>query len=148
VEVKPSYGLKDSEIESMLKASMEYAGEDKDARSLREQQVEADRVLEAIDSALAEDGDEMLSGDEKEAILKARSELAVKRHNATDTQQLKDAMAHIEKVSAEYVARRMNASVQKTMAGHKVEEFDTSDQPQKENCLTKLKSNPKTEEKT
>lgn len=124
VEVKPSYGLQDSEIESMLKASMEFAGEDKDARSLREQQVEADRVLEAIDSAMADDADEMLSEDEKTLILDARGKLQAARHQAKDTQELKAVMAHLEKVSAEYVARRMNASVQKTMAGHKVEEFN------------------------
>jgi len=123
VEVKPSYGLQDSEIEAMLKASMEFAGDDKDARSLREQQVEADRVLEAIDSAMADDGEDMLSAEEREAILSVRQELEISRHNATETQQLKDAMAKLEKVSAEYVARRMNASVQKSMAGHQVEEF-------------------------
>jgi len=123
VEVKPSYGLQDSEIESMLKASMEFASEDKDARSLREQQVEADRVLEAIDSAMADDGEEMLSVDERESILLVRAELATARHNATETQQLKDAMSKLEKVSAEYVARRMNASVTKSMAGHQVDEF-------------------------
>jgi len=124
VEVKPSYGLQDSEIESMLKASMECAGDDKDARSLREQQVEADRVLEAIDSAMADDGEEMLSAEEREKIQQVRSELAIARHNATQTQALKDAMEKLEKVSAEYVARRMNASVQKSMAGHQVEEFN------------------------
>jgi len=123
VEVKPSYGLQDSEIEAMLKASMEFAGDDKDARSLREQQVEADRVLEAIDSAMADDGEDMLSAEEREAILLVRQELEISRHNATETQQLKDAMSKLEKVSAEYVARRMNASVQKSMAGHQVEEF-------------------------
>ncbi len=124
VEVKPSYGLKDSEIEAMLKASMENAGEDKDARSLREQQVEADRVLEAIDSAMADDAAEMLSADETDIILKARSALEKARHTATETQQLKDAMLNLEKVSADYVAKRMNASVQKSMAGHQVEEFN------------------------
>lgn len=124
VEVKPSYGLQDSEIEAMLKASMDFAGEDKDARSLREQQVEADRVLEAIDSALQDDGNEMLSTEEKESIMKARGELEISRHQAKDTQELKAAMANLEKASASYVAKRMNASVQKTMAGHKVEEFN------------------------
>jgi len=123
VEVKPSYGLQDSEIEAMLKASMEFAGDDKDARSLREQQVEADRVLEAIDSAMSDDGEEMLSAEEREAIMQVRQELEISRHNATETQQLKDAMSKLEKVSAGYVARRMNASVQKSMAGHQVEEF-------------------------
>ncbi len=123
IEVKPSYGLKDTEIEAMLKASMEFAGEDKDARSLREQQVEADRVLEAIDAAMQDDGEEMLSADERNSILDVRNELAEARTSATTTQQLKDAMAKLEKTSADYVARRMNASVQKSMAGHKVEEF-------------------------
>lgn len=124
VEVKPSYGLKDTEIEAMLKASMDHAGEDRDARSLREQQVEADRVIEAIDSALTDDGDSMLSAEEKEVILIARSELENARLNATETHILKDAMAKLEKASAEYVAKRMNASVQTSMAGHKVEEFN------------------------
>jgi len=123
VEVKPSYGLQDSEIESMLKASMEFASEDKDARSLREQQVEANRVLEAIDSAMADDGEEMLSANERESILLVREELVTARQNATGSQQLKDAMSKLEKVSAEYVARRMNASVTKSMAGHQVDEF-------------------------
>ncbi len=124
VEVKPSYGLQDSEIESMLKASMEYAAEDKDARSLREQQVEADRVIEAIDAAMADDGSVMLSEDEKALIIEARGKLQAARHQATDSQELKSVMANLEKVSAAYVAKRMNASVQKTMAGHKVEEFN------------------------
>ncbi len=123
VEVKPSYGLQDTEIEAMLKASMDYAADDRDARMLREQQVEADRVLEAIDAAMADDGDEMLSAEEKSVILEARKQLEIARHQATDTQTLKDAMTSLEKASADYVARRMNASVQKTMAGHSVEEF-------------------------
>ncbi|MDH5484704.1 MAG: Fe-S protein assembly chaperone HscA [Gammaproteobacteria bacterium] len=127
VEVKPSYGLSDTEIETMLRDSMEHAGEDKDARSLREQQVEADRVIEALDAALADDGDEMLSSDEKDAILAARHQLQTAREQASDSKQLKQAMAALEKASASYVARRMNASVQKSMAGHKVEEFKSEE---------------------
>ncbi|VAW60211.1 Chaperone protein HscA [hydrothermal vent metagenome] len=123
VEVKPSYGLSDTEIQSMLQASMDLAEEDKNARSLREQQVEADRVIEAIDSAIADDGDEMLGAEEKALIIAARSALVAMRHNATETRQLKEAMLNLEKAGAGYVARRMNASVTKSMAGHKVEEF-------------------------
>jgi molecular chaperone HscA len=123
VEVKPSYGLTDSEIETMLRESMEHAGEDKDARSLQEQKVEADRVLEAIDAAIADDGDVMLEAAEKASILKARDELSAVRNNSDDTEKVMQAMKALEKASAEYVARRMNASVTKSMAGHKVEEF-------------------------
>ena len=123
VEVKPSYGLSDNEIETMLRDSMEFAGEDKDARSLREQQVEADRVIEAIDSALEDDADIMLDANEKASIMQARDALQSVRDSSQDGEELKQAMARLEQASAEYVARRMNASVQKTMAGHKVEEF-------------------------
>ena len=123
VDVKPSYGLTDSEIETMLRESMELAGEDKDARSLREQQVEADRVIEAIDSALDDDGDNMLDANEKASIMQARDTLERVRQTSQSTEELKQTMVALEQASAEYVARRMNASVQKTMAGHKIEEF-------------------------
>ena len=130
VEVKPSYGLNDSQIETMLRESMEYARDDMQARSLREQQVEADRVIEALDAALAEDGDVMLSADEKAAILQAREQLHRARQEADDVAEVKAAIQQLEQASAAYVARRMNASVQKTMAGHKVEEFTVEDEKQ------------------
>lgn len=123
VEIKPSYGLSDTEIETMLRDSMTHASDDKDARSLREQQVEADRVIEAIDAAIADDGDSMLDADEKAIIMQAREKLLEARNQSEDTQVIKEAMENLERASANYVARRMNASVQKTMAGHKVEEF-------------------------
>ncbi|MES9888091.1 MAG: Hsp70 family protein, partial [Candidatus Sedimenticola sp. 6PFRAG1] len=64
IEVKPSYGLTDSEIETMLRDSIEHAEDDMEARRLREQQVEADRVIEALRAALDEDGEMLLSQDE------------------------------------------------------------------------------------
>ncbi|MCW9012942.1 MAG: Fe-S protein assembly chaperone HscA [Gammaproteobacteria bacterium] len=127
VEVKPSYGLSDSEIETMLRDSMEHAVEDKGLRNLREMQVEADRVIEALDAAIADDGDSMLEADEKNSILEARAVLVDARANATDEQLVKQAMESLEKASANYVARRMNASVQTSMAGHKVEEFSSEE---------------------
>ncbi|TNF38851.1 MAG: Fe-S protein assembly chaperone HscA, partial [Gammaproteobacteria bacterium] len=121
--VKPSYGLSDRDIETMLRESMEHAMEDKDARSLREQQVEADRVIEALDAALAEDGETMLNAAEREIIMAARQALITARQSAPDSKTIKTAMENVEKASAVYVARRMNASVQKAMAGHRVSEF-------------------------
>ena len=79
VEVKPSYGLSDNEIETMLRDSMAYAREDMEARRLREQQVEADRSMEALDAALKADGDTLLTADERRQILVFRDQLAFTR---------------------------------------------------------------------
>jgi molecular chaperone HscA len=123
VEVKPSYGLTDSEIEHMLKDSMAHARDDMHARALREQQVEADRVIEAINAALQADGAELLSEDEFARIESARDTL-IERRNGSVIEPIKEAIKAIEAASEEYVARRMNKSVQSMMAGHKIEEFE------------------------
>ncbi len=123
ITIKPSYGLSDEEIESMLRESMEHAQEDMEARMLREQQVEADRVVEALDAALAKDGDELLSADEKARILEAREKL-IEARNGSDTAAIKDAIKQVEKAAEIYVERRMNANIRQAMAGHNVEEFE------------------------
>ncbi|MDT8387011.1 MAG: Fe-S protein assembly chaperone HscA [Thiogranum sp.] len=122
IEVKPSYGLSDHEIESMLRASMESAGEDLQARRLREQQVEADRVLEALQAALQQDGDRLLDSQERAAIETAAQALREVR-NGADHQAIRRAVEAVEAASATYVERRMNASIQRAMAGHGVDEF-------------------------
>jgi len=122
VEVKPSYGLSDGEIEGMLRDSMTHAEEDMQARRLREQQVEADRVLEALGAALHEDGDKFLSQQERGVIQQAARELGEAR-NGSDYRAIKQAMERLEAVSTDYVDRRMNANIQKAMAGHAVDEF-------------------------
>ncbi|MDX9768473.1 MAG: Fe-S protein assembly chaperone HscA [Ectothiorhodospiraceae bacterium] len=122
IEVKPSYGLSESEIETMLRDSMEHAREDMQARGLREQQVEADRVLEALDAALAADGDSLLDATERADILAAREHLADAR-TGDDADAIRDAIGRVEKASEAFVARRMNESIRKVMAGHRVEEF-------------------------
>ncbi len=126
ITVKPSYGLSDEEIETMLKDSMEHAKEDMEARKLREEQVEADRVLEALDSALAEDGDKLLSEEEKAGILAAREALATAR-NEGSAEELRKAIEALESAAEFYVERRMNASVKSAMAGHSIDEFDRQD---------------------
>ncbi|MET0044530.1 MAG: Fe-S protein assembly chaperone HscA, partial [Candidatus Thiodiazotropha sp. 6PLUC3] len=75
IEVKPSYGLTDQEIETMLRDSIAHASEDKQARSLREQQVEAERVIEALQAALAEDGRKLLNDSELQQVNEALSSL-------------------------------------------------------------------------
>ena len=126
IQVKPSYGLADDEIASMLRDSMDKAGEDMLMRRLREEQVEAARVLEAIDSALAEDGDELLSAEEKQAILDLRAQLESARQG-NDVAVIKQAIEALEKGSSDYVARRMDMSVKKVMAGKSVDEIKLRD---------------------
>jgi len=122
IEVKPSYGLSDSEIEKMLVDSMEHAEEDVAARMLHEQQVEAKRVIEALAAALEDDGD-MLSADERKVIDDAAKEL-VEVSTGKDDRAIKHAMEALDKVAEVFVSRRMDANIRKAMAGHNVDEFE------------------------
>jgi molecular chaperone HscA len=123
IEVKPSYGLADSEIERMLRDSMAHARDDMEMRRLREQQVEADRVLEALDAALAEDGERLLDATERDAIDAAAEVLRTVRNDG-DHRAIKTAIEAVEKASGAYVERRMNESIRRAMAGHRVDEFE------------------------
>lgn len=123
ISIKPSYGLGDEEIEAMLRDSMVHAEEDMTLRMLREQQVEADRVVEALDAALEKDGDALLSPDEKASILEARDALVAAR-NGDNTAAIKNAIKALEVAAEDYVERRMNSNIRQAMAGHTVEEFE------------------------
>jgi molecular chaperone HscA len=122
IEVKPSYGLTDAEVEGMLRDSMDYAQDDMEARRLREQQVEADRVIEALTAALKEDGDQHLDKEERAAI-DAASQALDQVRSGSDHRAIKNAIEQLENVSTVYVDRRMNASIRNAMAGHAVDEF-------------------------
>ncbi|TXH67115.1 MAG: Fe-S protein assembly chaperone HscA [Thiothrix sp.] len=124
IEVKPSYGLSDTEIATMLRDSMVNARVDMEARRLREQQVEADRVLEALDAALLADGEQLLTVAEREALLVKRAELVAARRSE-QVEMIIQAIKALEQAAEAYVARRMNASVRAAMAGHKVDEFSS-----------------------
>jgi len=123
VEVKPSYGLTDAEIETMLRDSMDHAGADLQARRLREQQVEARRTLEALRAALASDGDVLLDRSERKRVELALAQLE-RSAAGDDPEAIKRATEELERTCDFYVERRMNRSIQDAMAGHKVEEFE------------------------
>jgi molecular chaperone HscA len=123
VEVKPSYGLTDNEIETMLTDSMAHAQEDMQARKLREEQVEARRTAEALVAALADDGDRLLNDEEKDRIEDALKALLLVI-DGDDAATIKKALESLEQTCAFYVERRMNSGIQQAMAGHTVEEFD------------------------
>lgn len=127
VDVKPSYGLTDTEIETMLRDSMDYAEDDMQSRMLREQQVEAERAIEALDAALKTDGDELLSDQEKNTIAQARAKL-LEAKAGDDTDNIKSAIKNIEDACADYVARRMNTNIRNAMQGHSVDEYASKEQ--------------------
>jgi len=123
IDVKPSYGLSDGEIEQMLKASMEHASEDVKKRALAEQKVEGARVIEAISSALEADGDIHLSGDERaevDALIKTLTE----KLGQDNGDAIRQAVEKLEAGSSVFVERRMNASVKQLMAGQEIEELE------------------------
>jgi len=125
VDVKPSYGLTDEEIETMLRSSMDHAEEDMLARALREEQVEAERVVEALDSAIKADG-ELLTEDEIKTISARRDQLLEARAG-DDPSLIKRAIAELEDACEGFVARRMNTSIKKAMKGHSIGEYAEED---------------------
>jgi molecular chaperone HscA len=121
VDIKPAYGLSDGEMEKMLKDSILFAQDDIKARQLHEMQVQADRTIEAIDSALAKDKD-MLDKAMFDGIMHARAQLEAVAQD-TDETIIKDKIDNLEAISAKFVQMRMNSTISKAMRGHNVEEF-------------------------
>ncbi|WP_421189335.1 Fe-S protein assembly chaperone HscA [Aeromonas sanarellii] len=119
IQVKPSYGLAEEDILSMLSASIANAQQDMDARMLAEQQVEADRVVESLNAALAADGEALLNAAERAEIDAAIAHLLTMR-NAGTTDQIKVAIEAADAASGEFAARRMDASIRKVLTGQNV----------------------------
>jgi len=122
VEVKPSYGLSDAQIESMLRDSIEHAAEDMVARNLHEQQVDARRLLESVKTALAADGEELLDSGERKEIEDLLVELE-RVSEQGDIEAIKQAIKQVDSATQTFAARRMDAGVRKALSGHTLEEF-------------------------
>jgi molecular chaperone HscA len=123
IEVKPSYGLTDDEVAAMLKDGFSHASDDAFRRALREAQVEAQRLIEAVQSALKDDAD-LLS-----ILERAHVDSCVARLQAVmmgdDRRAIDDAMEGVNKATAEFAARRMNQSVKRALSGKKVSELES-----------------------
>ena len=121
IEVKPSYGLSDDEITGMLKDSFSHAGDDAFRRALREAQVESQRLIEATQSALG-DAANLLSTLERAhidaAVAKLQSVMIGDDRRAIDA-----AMQALSAATNEFAARRMNQSVQRALAGRRVDQL-------------------------
>ena len=121
ITVKPSYGLTDDEIAGMLKESIEHVGDDVQARNLREQQVEAERLVEAVEAALAADGRLLRAGeraDIEEEIAALRKRIAGNDHRA-----IKAGIDSLNAATQDFAARRMDQGVKRALTGQKIVEF-------------------------
>ena len=123
IQVKPSYGLSDLEIASMLKDSFAYAADDKDRRALREQQVEADRLIGALHAAIAEDGQALLTAQEL-ADLQAEIAVLESLKQSANSKAIEAGVEHLAQASDFFAARRMDQSIQKALKGQSVDQID------------------------
>jgi molecular chaperone HscA len=122
IQVKPSYGLSDDEVANMLRDSMTYAKEDMQARALAEQRVEADRVIEGLIAALQADGDELLSDQEKQELLKV-IEALIELRNGEDADAIEQGIKDTDKASQDFASRRMDKSIRAALSGQSVNDI-------------------------
>lgn len=123
ITVKPSYGLDDKDIAQMLQDSFAYADEDLHTRALREQQVEAQCILDATTAALTQDPD-LLDPIERNSVDTQLNALRLCVTNSNDPQSIKEAIAALALVTEEFAARRMNKSIRLALTGKTLDQLD------------------------
>ncbi len=122
INVKPSYGLSDVDITTMLQDGFSHAADDVQDRALREELVDAKRLIEAVEAALAED-QHLLDEDELDIISRKLKALKDLIESAKDTQVLRRSVESLSKATDDFAARRMNESIKKALSGKKIEEI-------------------------
>jgi molecular chaperone HscA len=123
ITVKPSYGLGDDEIARMLRESFDRAGDDIKARALKEQQVEAEQMLGAIDAALAADAALLLT--EERAAVDALSDRLRTVAAGSEHLAIKAAIEALNKGTEEFAARRMDRSIRSVLTGRTLDSIGT-----------------------
>lgn len=122
IQVKPSYGLTENEIATMLKDSLNYAEQDKQIRKLAEQRVEAARVLESLYSALNKDKD--LLSDIELIQINTVAQALTDATAQNDANIIADKIKQLDKVTQDFAARRMDRSVKQALTGYKLDEIE------------------------
>lgn len=121
IQVKPSFGLDDDQIMTMIRSSMTHAEEDIQLRMLREQQVDAKRLLENIDAALQLDS-ELLTEDEKNVVQLAAQQLSTAK-DGDDIETIKTAISQLDRATQVFAQRRMDKSIRTALAGQNVDQL-------------------------
>ncbi len=120
IVVKPSYGLADDDVARMLSESYSSAQVDMLARALREEQVEAERIVLATQSAL--DGDGALLSNEERAAIDAAMDAVKATMHSTDAAAVHAAVEALAHVTEEFASRRMDQSVRSALAGKSLDD--------------------------
>ena len=120
IVVKPSYGLTDDEVARMLQEGFSHATEDRDARALAEQRVEAEALLASVAAALEKDAD-LLPPDERSSLDASMQALAAARAG-TDHRAIKAAIDSLNRASERFAGRRMDRAISGALAGRRVDE--------------------------
>jgi molecular chaperone HscA len=122
IDIKPSYGLSDADITRMLQDGFASAQVDLKARALREEQVSAQRLLDAVRAAVTSDG-YLLNDAERTAVDQAMTTLQGILSSEEDSDVLRRAVDHAAKATDDFAQKRMNASIQKALTGKSVSEI-------------------------
>ncbi|ENV79443.1 MAG: Fe-S protein assembly chaperone HscA [Acinetobacter ursingii] len=124
IDIKPSYGLSDTDTERLLIEGFQHAEEDKLLRHLQEAKVEAQRELEALEQALKVDAT-LLSEQQLTALNVAKDHLYVQL-NANDIQAIEEAVQALKVYSDEFAALRMNRHIDHALKGTKLNDWSDS----------------------
>ena len=124
IVVKPSYGLSDDEISNMLSDSMMHSKDDAQRRAVKEAQVEAQRLIEAVQSALKSDGD-LLSPEQRQKVEQGIAKLQTTALGES-RRDITLAMDDLEGDTKDFAARRMDKSIHRAFAGMSVDELVSS----------------------
>jgi chaperone protein DnaK len=125
IEVKPSYGLSDIEVERMIEDSFKFAQQDVDARKLIEARLEAGALMTTTEKSLA-DGDKLI-GQEEAAAIRKRLSLLKAATDGNDPKAIRARMADLEQAAKPLSVAMLDDSLKRSLKGKKVSEVSKRD---------------------
>jgi len=122
IEVKPSYGLSEDKIKTMLQSSFDLAEEDKHSRMLAETKIEALQLIDLTQKALDTDND-LLSESEFNSI-KNDLDALIDSIKSSNNDKIKEANKKLNAQSESFAAKRMDRSIQKALTGKSINKLE------------------------
>ena len=125
IEVKPSYGLSDSEVERMIEDSFKFAADDVNARRLIEARLEAGALITTLEKSLAE-GEKLVTQQDAEAVRTALGSLQAATKEGNDPKVIRARMADLEQAAKSLSVAMLDDSLKRSLQGKKVSEVTKS----------------------